>query len=96
MAIRDMHAMSVISTHLFTTEVSSFSKLIAERWVANKGVTATLGKWWVMPLYRDNWENSDYKNQVNPLPPYETNFEGWEAGHSKKDCGASNQTRAEN
>jgi len=77
LGIRVMHALSVSSTHLLTTAESSFSKLIAERWVANKGVSATLGKWWIMPIF---FEKQDV------LRSYETNYEGWEKGHSKEDC----------
>jgi len=79
MAVRVMHALSVLSTHLFTTAESSFSKLIAERWVANKGVSATLGKWWIMPIIQ---------NDVDIFRPHEANYEGWEKGHSKKECEA--------
>jgi len=84
MAVRVLHALSVLSTHLLTTEESSFSKLIAERWIANKGVTATLGKWWVMPLYKKK-NHLDTNKTIVPKS-YETNYEGWEEGHSKMDC----------
>jgi len=69
-----MHALPLYSTHLVTSEGSSFSKLIAELWVANKGVSAALGKWWVLP-----------KSPVNiTIPrPHKFNFEFWEIGHSK-------------
>ena len=74
MGLATMHALAMYSTHLVTTEESSFSKLIAERWIANRGVSATLGKWWVMP--RDPSNPKIYR-------PHKFNFEGWESGHSK-------------
>lgn len=74
MGLATMHALSVYSTHLVTTQESSFSKLIAELWVANKGVSATMGKWWVVP--RDPFKNEIFR-------PHQYNYEWWEAGHPK-------------